>query len=375
MNIRKNAEAVAGIVANGASDIVGELADAARKSYCKQYTENPYWVMARNNLIVPIVTRTLNNFCSDSPPPPPPPPPPFTGGQCGVIEYTMVLFAKSQSIFGGDPVDRTINAISVFGEVISVEYDDSEAVQNVPFVCVHSGGNQTTPYTWNLSSSQRLVPGTVRVEFVRVDGEVDECGDPPSPGYDPTPPPNDDDLTTTVNVTNNQGDSYDYNVTINRDPGGTIVFPPSINVSGVAVSIDIGGITVGSTTINVSGGGGGSDGDTFSPEGGEPSPELVEEEQPEEEEPPPKTVDKLVAVVINLTNIPVNADVTDGRGAPDIYYAGWIEFKNKGTYYSRQFINFASHRFQAPEENDGYAVTYRNGFSGAITEILEEVVE
>lgn len=375
MSISKNVGDVSRIIIEGAGDVVEEVADAGRKAYCQQYTSNPYWVMVKNNLILPIVTRTLNNFCSDFPAPPPPPPPPFTGGQCAGVQYTFIPTILNLNSSQTEPQERSINLITVVGRVDRVDYTTTSSNQIIDFEIYLNDNPSPVIARWNLGSNNVIVGEPLSYEFVKKDGTPDVCGDPPSPGYPPTAPPTDNDLTSTVNITNNAGDSYDYSVTINRDTTGTIVFPPTMSVNTIGVTIDIGGVTISNTTNKNSGGGNGGEGGAVAPEPVAKEPELVEELKEPEEVPPPVTVEKLVAIIVSLAAIPVNADVVDGRGAPDVYYAGWVTFKNGATYYERQFINFNNQRFQAPEENDGYAVTYKPGFQGQITEITEETVE
>lgn len=375
MSIRKDAGDIVGIILNGADDIVGEIADAGRRAYCSLYSQAPYWVMTRNNFIVPVVTRTLDNFCADFPPPPPPPPPPFTGGQCEGVPY-RVRAAYSFTVSGSSQVhDRDEILSTVQGKIQSISTNGDTSAQTIIINILTTASATPIRVTKNLGFGSSLVPDSLVVSFPTVDGSPDLCGDPPPPGYEPIPDPDDSDLTKTVNITNIDGDSYDYDVTINRDPGNTVVFPPSITVNGVNLTIDIGGINISSKTIKFSGGGGGSSGDTLAPEGEDAPPETVEEEKNPDETPDPVTTDRLVAIVVNLVSIPSNAHVIDGRGAPNVYYAGWIAFKNKNKYYEREFINFNGQRFQAPDENDGYAVTYKIGYSGQITEIREEAVE
>jgi len=349
-----------------------EALDAGRKFYCGLYSNNPFWVMAKDNFIIPIVTRTLNNFCSDVPPPPPPPPPSFAGGQCTDVKYLITGLVRKTGF--GSTNDVEYDAIG-YGpiESIRLEFQPPESPQQLAFVVRGQPGP-------GLSSGVDLdnvggvgVSGTLLSTTVtRDDGGIDDCGNPEPPGYTPIPPPNSNDVNGNVTIINNNGDSVEYSVSVNLDPGGTVVFPPTINVGGIAVSIDIGGAVISNNTTNKSGGGGGANGDTLTDVETTKKPEEVEEELPEEEEPDEKTVEKLIAIVVNITQIPSNADVSSGGGAPDVYYAGWVEFKNKGTFYERQFINFQNSRFNAPDENDGYAVTYKNGFSGQITEITEK---
>lgn len=360
------------MIAEGARDQLEEPADAARRAYCNLYTNSPSWVFMKNNLIIPIVTRTLNAACSDFAPPPPPPPPPFTGGQCPGVDYTLVVDCLATDRGDPEQIPRTINLVTVKGVINALDYTSTSGGQLIDVEIYRNGSAVPQIQRWNLGSGWSVVEGTVEYALNRKDGQPDTCGDPEAPGYPDIPPPTPEDAADIITITNNEGDSYDYSTNINFDPGGTFVFPPVINVGGVSVTIDVGGITIDKSSKRFSGGGGGRNGDTFGKEEEESPPPEIEEEQEEQEEGVENTVEKLIAIVVSLVIIPGDTSVTDGRGAPDIYYAGWIEFKNKGKYYPRQFIHFKESRFQAPDENDGYAVTYAKGFIGVITEITAE---
>lgn len=359
----------------GGSDPLEELVDAGRKFYCNLYSSNPYWAMVKKTVIVPVVTRVLNDVCSDSPPPPPPPPPPFEGGQCKDVYYDITVFVDRR--FNNNTVNAEYN-LNAYGEIKSIEliFQPPQSPNQLAIIATGEPGQQIPSGIDFENVGGVGFSGTIAsIEVARADGQPDDCGDPPPPGYDPIPPPTPEDTGGNVTITNNQGDSYDYGVSVNLDTGGTVVFPPVINVGGVSVTIDVGGVTIDNSSNAPSGGGGGGDGDLFAPEESTEKPEVQEEETEEEEEGDIKEVEKLIAIVVNLSRIPTNASVSDGKGAPDIYYAGWVEFKNKGTYYERQFIHFSSSRFNAPEENDGYAITYKEGFAGTVTEITEKTEE
>ncbi len=359
----------------GGNNPVEEIVDAGRKFYCGLYSNNPYWTMVRNTIIIPIATRVLDNICSDFPPPPPPRPKPFEGGQCEDILYTVNVTLQRR-FNNGSPVTDPRSIINIPGKVTGVELRQRPSDTRILEIAIFSSFNGGSPAIRTDVVGGVGVTATMQIDsIVREDGQPDNCGDPPSPGYDPIPPPSPEDTSGNITITNNEGDSYEYNVSVNLDEGGTVVFPPVINVGGISVTLDVGGVTIDNSSSRRSGGGGGSDGDAFSPEEADKEPELLEEETEEEEEGETKEVEKLIAIIVNLTKIPTNTSVSDGRGAPDVYYAGWVEFKNKSTYYERQFIHFSSSRFNAPEQNDGYAITYKEGFAGTVTEITEKTEE
>ncbi len=372
MAVTKGISDVSRIIVQGAGDYIEEIADAGRRAYCNLYTNSPSWVFMKDNLIIPVVTRSLNAFCSDFAPPPPPPSPGFTGGQCGInydIDITFDYFPQ----FSTEVATQTQNIASLslgpFSKFRGIIIGQDDVIRTY---VTKTGGTEQLLGDTSSAGIGSIVEDSWFWTLTPSDGSPDVCGDPLPLPYPDIPPPILEDASDIVTITNNEGDIYDYSTTINFDPGGTFVFPPVINVGGVSVTIDVGGITIDRSSTNFSGGGGGSGGDTFGNDVEPPPPPEIEEEQEEQEENVENTVEKLIAIVVSLVTIPGDTSVTDGRGAPDIYYAGWIEFKNKGKYYPRQFIHFQESRFQAPDENDGYAVTYAKGFVGIITEITEQ---
>ena len=94
-------------------------------------------------------------------------------------------------------------------------------------------------------------------------------------------------------------------------------------------------------------------------------PTVEAEEDEEESESGDREVDKLQYVCIHLTKLPNREQW--GAGAPDVYYAGWLEFKVKGCNLPRQPIHFKDSIFKAPEGATGFAYTFTNGAQGRAT--------
>lgn len=362
----------------GGPDIIGEIADAARKTYCGLYSNNPGWIFVKNNFTLPIVKRMSDDLCGDFPPPPPPVPAPFTGGQCEgetyrvsvtfdryfngnfVQEQTFVFNGVPASIQGAttdrDPNDPRIGRIIV----LTSNPPDNEAVTKRPY-----GGVGVTA-------------DNLRVSVEIEGGGDDNCGDPDFEPYPIDPPPQPADLNQTITITNNNGDTFDYDTSVVVNNDGYPSFPTTININSLSIGVDIGGFT-----INNNKGGGGAP----------PPPDLLDEEEEEKKEEGGtdivvrvtpqgerenghvRTVADLTDVTIDLVKIPKSVSVSGGLGSPDVRYAGWIEFKSGNYYYERKFFHFKQMRFIAPEKNDGYAVFYKEGYSGMVTETTETEVE
>lgn len=91
-------------------------------------------------------------------------------------------------------------------------------------------------------------------------------------------------------------------------------------------------------------------------------PAIEGSEDAEESESGDRTVDKLEWVCIHLTKLPNREQW--GDGAPNIYYAGWLEFRVKDCLLPRQPIHFVDSIFKAPDGATGFAFTLANGAKG-----------
>lgn len=375
MSVRIREDEVEGLTNSPPTTIIQEVVDAARKGYCKLYSESPSWALAKNTIIIPIVTRTLDRFCGDFPPPPPPPPIPFEGGQCPE-RYTISVDYNVIPQGGGEPVARSTSLFaSVGGPIKDLTNNATEGGGNfIVTVFTTSSPNGSTAVV-SLPSGSQIVPSSIQYVLVRPDGLPDDCGSLPPPPYPELPPPTKEERSFEVSVTNNNSVTNNYSGVINASLSGQVTFPPVINIAGVSVTLDIGGAVVSNTTNDFSGGGGVEGGDKVTDELDPPPPPTIEEQQEEEEQPEPKTVENLIAILINANGNGKVYPSTAGRGSPDRFRIGWVEFKNGGFYYPKKFIEFEQSRFQAPEENDGYAITYNKGWSGTVTEITEKAEE
>ena len=389
-------------IADGVDDVALQIADIAKNFYCSIYNDTPAWVLRGNRLVSPIARRALESACA--PNLPPPPPPVVDGeGQCGV-EYQLrgkgiyqgsniagyvcnsEINWGASGTFVGYYIGHTLNEyIKGQSVIITAEYRDLNGDnQTEDFVIRSNDGTAGSGIlVWNDSCS--LVNNKLGIKDInsvlpyRTDGLPDDCVAPP--GYTEVPPPPPGDLNTEVDITTVYGDQITYDITINPDSDGYPSFPPVINVSGVSVDIDALGIGIGEVNVGTPSGGGGGQG---SPDGGDitgggPSASqgsdenVVEEEQEEITEGEEKTVDNLVALKIEVVSMPVNAKIVYGNGGANIVYAGWVSFVKDGHLYPREWIDHKRNYYEAPEENTGYSVTNKKGFTLSIVEIRKDV--
>lgn len=359
--------------ANGLVDTSQEIAEAAKQAYCTLYYGSPFAVIYNNTVTSPIVNKAMSKLCGA--PPPTLPPPPFSGGQCEGVQYEVSVEWRQNE---GNLIETTR---IVWGTVKGFE---PEEFQTGWRMCIKAGG-QFDPGVSNCNSvsfvngSDNPFSAYQITGVVRVDGQPDDCGDPPSEWYPEIPPPTDIDITSTVSITNIDNQTTEYNVSVNRDGDQYIRFPAVLNVSGVSVGIDVTGISVGEINIGRrSGGGGGAsrdNGDSITQEEDGEGADVETEKLPEEEvgDSKEETVDKLVALEVYMTLVPGNAKTVTGRGAPDLIYGGWIEFQKDGLNYPRQFIDFRNSYYPAPDKATGYAITVKDGYRANVVKVVEKV--
>lgn len=359
-----------GILSNGFTDLGQEIAGAARDLYCSQAQNNPFGVLKNDPLTLDVSRKAIELFCGT--PPPPQPQQNFTGGQC-LTEYTLRCRCLASNVFGGADQVLEVNLATVDGAAAAILMESPGGSQILEVQYFRVGVAVPQVFPWNLSSSFRYIEGTFEVELIRKDGLPDDCGDPPPLWYPEEPPPADIDITNVdIDITNQAGETNTYNVTINRDENNYITFPPVINVNGTSVGIDATSINIGYYELNTPSGGGGEGDITIKPPN-YPKTIVIEEQIPIpiENDSAEKDEEKLIGIYVNITNMPVNAKVVSGNGAPNLIYAGWVEFKRDTGYYPREYIDFSSSWFPAPEDATGYAVTLKQGYTGEVQEVKE----
>lgn len=380
---------VAEIAVNRAVDETEEVLDAARKFYCNLHQNHPAWTVARTFSNSSLILRAIDRMCGDGTyVPPPQPVPPYTGGQCDTLYHAFGTFAslnltscRQQRFWRTrDPLNG--NEVESFEPIIHsdgfwrIQMKDG-TVRNLNTISQASydsdalgtlSGASIFYRDYNLACPNVNVPQygdrVVVDRVVRVDGQPDDCGNPPTE-YPPESPPTDNDLTNTVNVTNIENNTYTYDVTVNRDTNNTINFPPSITVNSVVVNMDITGISVGDTT-NINLNSGGNFVGVFPPPPVETEDENAGKELVTEAGTFVETVSNIYAVIVNFTAIPFNAKISSGANAPRIIYGGWVEFRIGANYLPREYIDFDNSTFLAPKGATGYAVTIKLGYTASI---------
>lgn len=380
-----------------AGSFVAKVADEAANFACSLYKNLPGAVVG--NPINSFNRGLYDSLCSGRPSGlPAPPQKQFEGGQCDCVAYLFDVIITQPGT--DEPIVVSGGVPGKIGGLVETPVSGVQGVIGVyvSYVECNPDGTKSTKL---LSISNRLAGGSSTLSNVRrQDGLPDNCGDPP-PAYPPesyiVP---DGGFTGTGSVTYNDG--TDLAIPLVYAP---ISVPVSLNprfnvdVGGITLQFSTGGVSIdlgnensdsreprdrfndpsddadriGDAIRRLPGGDG--DGDGGDPgSGGESSPpppqakppdddDSLDKETKEEDDPKEEAgVERLRWVKIILTKFPDKVQL--GDGAPNCYFAGWIEFKSKEACYPREQINFATSLFLAPPGADGYAYTLTNGARG-----------
>lgn len=238
----------------------------------------------------------MQNICGAPPPDTPLPPPPFpelpfSGGQCDGalyhVDYSITGFTTSEPSGAQTPVGTSGTEFNMTGPIGSRR--DSEGAGRMLLQLTGSspgGGQDLRPVFAAGNPSGPLTITSFEVTPRRVDGGLDDCGDPPPQypggGYVAPPP----------------------ELRVPGLPGGSnVVIAPTFNfnvgVNGPVLRVEVENNTydfdAGGVTINFPGGGGGDSpggggGAPPGPGNSEPDPDTPVDPPPDEDpDPPPET--------------------------------------------------------------------------------------
>lgn len=175
----------ADFIQNGPADGLGGFARDGYRTRCEQFANAPPWarLLARGpaGSLGRVCKPYLDDIGADLPEITPPP---FAGGQCEDVQYNV--FARGLPAFGGE---ITQQSGAVFGPIVGILRTPTGGGGGV-FIGLQARDTLTTAF--GVTTSEANAPSWRIINVVRVDGQPDNCGDPPDgplrPG--PNPPPN-----------------------------------------------------------------------------------------------------------------------------------------------------------------------------------------
>lgn len=381
----------------------GLLVDKARSFACGLYKQVPGALIP--NAGEDGLRFVWDSICNppDNPQDPPlpglPPPPglPFTGGQCPK-QYQVDIIVKQNT--------GNVTGVTVYcrGPISGFKWRWDGTFWNIDLAAYTNTGEYKRQDYYVFGARPNAYPGMYAVitKISVVNGTADNCGNPPDAYPFPTHPPT-GGYTKNEDITLNDNDTT--NITLSLPP---IVLPiPLGKFPSVVVNVDTPTLKVpiefnfdGTVNIGKGGDGGGftdTDRDNLNTVNNTTNNTNNEfnnfkndyykninnrrnkKRDPESFEPPvtdrppgSHSREYLAAVQINLTSVPANAKSQSGVQAPDVYYAGWFEWRRNGFSSPREPIHFKESVFLAPEGVDGYAYTLYTGYSGSATEIINK---
>lgn len=396
---------IADTVVSTTNDIRDDIAEGIKNYICDNWNKYPDKMVGTEFGISKLEAGLLNKACAPQAPITPPIPP-FTGGQCCDKTYTVRVGYTITRCFNNDVIANGINDRTLSGKIngvfvractnspslTCVESEAADCQGNIN-VAIHFSTtadlNSVACFVTNPLSSiaDNIDPGTSQAGIIQVvtnDGSPDDCGDPPAPW--PNPVPLDPaDWFTTITINDYSGNTFDIDINLvleDNDLEKSVRFPFAVNVGGVIVNADLSGLTFNNNSGNIS----------FNPSVNilpsgekhpypapfvppippvtEPPPTADNFEETVKDETDPKEEDEIEGlkyVKVKLTTLPVKGQQQSGNDAPDIYFAGWFEFRSAEGNFNRKPIHFIDNVFKAPEGATGYAYTLTNGAKGFAT--------
>ncbi len=380
-----------------------DIANAVADGVCSIYKNSPFSLVP-DPVGAGAMTRALwDTLCNGRTPGlPSPPASPFTGGQCQNVLYTLdyTINYQMKSLVNGAITTLSshqhLNAYGPIGQVIQV--GNPAGGNHLGLTYTDTSGTFHNGVITDQLPNLYLYSGSLSaITITRVDGNPDNCGNPPqtwpAPGTPvglPTPIPP---------------------ITVPSPSGGSYTFSPTLiladEVNGIKMSltqtvnmkIDFGGITF---NFGKGAGNGGDNSGDFSqinnkldnlsnnlnnfqngfndykqlpPPGKAPTPLTHNYQQQQQQEGDKKTsVTNLEFVEVDLTTLPNKDKVIFAVGtSPTVYFAGWFEFlQGNLAFCPRIPIQFEHNIYRAPDGADGYAYCFTNGAAGTVTQITRK---
>lgn len=380
-----------------------QIADEVQNFACQLWSDFPAFISNNKSLPASFVRGYFSAMCPPTDLPPAPPAQPFTGGQCSfayTLRYQNAVI--SGGTFQGWSSTFSVSPTNLIGPISKIvllvndvadedlEHWSYNGQGEQPFLTTDTKTYKfrcTTP-NGNIDVAVGTARGRKFIGLVPASGAADNCGNPPPLPYpENEPDPENGDFNYTINIDNGVGDSLSFPLVY---APVNFSFPMKFDLGGIDVTLDIGGITFEGGDNNYTDGPGSNlpDGQPH-PVGTDKGPKdngdtivippdkddgLDSEELPESPSVEESNIEQLKYVKLQLLEIPQTKGVQWGGGnAPNVYIAGWFEFRS-GTYnYPRQPVHFEENIYVAPDGADGFAYTLDVGIIGKATVIKVKV--
>lgn len=381
-------------VSETTGDAIRNVANKAGNFACALYRDYPAFFVGSipNPVLRGGAWLTMELLCAPRNSTPPMPDASFVGGQCACIPYIVdiawQLVDQGQTFIG---TERRVYLGKIGGVFIGRSLaGDGQAVFIQAYTEINGVCAETlTPFQVYAVSGSASLSNPRITAIRRQDGGADNCGDPPPRYPDADPPP--ERLKGDTELVIRPEFAPRVPITF---VSPKFEFPLHLKVGDFNVKFDAGG-------VNIDLGGDGSqdldevikrlegiEADTadslsnlkdltqdtrdFNQDfiddvnrrnNKNPDADDLEKDPPDDEK-EKDNIEYLYGVNLQLLTIPVNAKIQYGVDAPNLYYAGWFEFKRGDFIFPRQPISFVNNFYKAPEGANGFAYTLYVGYEG-----------
>ena len=381
-----------------------EIVEAGKNFACSLYKAQPGAIIP--NPLSNALHLVWDSFCDypNNPGLPLPPAPSFSGGQCCATQYQV--FYDTKATAEAPWVVSTYNEIWT-GKIGAMQQDvqPNGAIAFYYFITSCSGSN----FRNNLTTGNVDGRNWIRINrVVPLNGGANNCGDPPAQFPFAVPPPPTGFISPTGAITLNDGTNItvEFNfkppvlpalpavtlppVIINFNKLGvnpefkipiTFNFDGSINFGSPQISTsfnqddrdninNIKNVTnaTNTTTTNIK-----NEINKTTNINNNKNPDPNDFKPPVDNIPPGEFSSEYLAWVhLTVTEVPKNAKTQSGNTAPDIYYAGWFEWKQASWNCPREHIHFRDNVFLAPKGVTGFAYTLYTGYKGRAKAIINK---
>lgn len=230
-------------IGNAGASFTEIVRDELARHACTIWSNYPAWITEGTNPGSSFARGFMNRACAkDGFTPPSIEVPDFTGGQCCDVDYNIrIVYSRDDG--SGNRVNRlfqaagsgAITAINFYQNPPPNDFEVFLLITNLS--CAGVAGEIFNGTIGNASEALAFES----ITLTRIDGLPDDCGDLPS-NYPVSPPPTINELDTTIVINDVDSTQISIPVRYNRI-SADFNFPLAFDVGGIAVTIDLSGMT------------------------------------------------------------------------------------------------------------------------------------